>query len=317
MVKNGLALLFVGLLLAACSGTALSALDVDMLHPASVSYPEQITRIGVIDRAGTLAANDRKNVLAYDSNRFCEVLAQSLADADYFDEVVLCDSNVSALDRKEGYVYPLSPEHVQELAGDLNVDILLGVEYSHAEFLGRNGFSPVAGVETVARLYLPGRKAAIHRIHESDTLVWDAMDGAWTLDHLRQDAMQYLADKVVRQLAPYWKSVTRYYYDGGNADLRDAGVFVRRGDWEQAAAIWERARASANGKQKLQLAYNLIVATEMLRNDVDSALEQCKTLEEESVAYADIHQMVVFYRHVLTQRQADIQRLNLQMHRLR
>ena len=43
----------------------------------------------------------------------------------------------------------------------------------------------------------------------------------------------------MQNLLPYWVEVERYYYDGGNVEMRDAGVFVREESWEEAAALWE------------------------------------------------------------------------------
>ena len=40
---------------------------------------------------------------------------------------------------------------------------------------------------------------------------------------------------------PHWDEVARFYYDGGNIEMRDAGVYLRENNWDEAYSQWKIA----------------------------------------------------------------------------
>lgn len=298
--------------LSSCSMVTLDVVQVDQLMPASLSFPNTIKKVGVVDRLHITQADQKNNPLAYDTSLFAELVGEQLAEADYFDDVVLCDSNVSYLDRQDSLFYPLSQEHVQDLTNDLGVDMLVTIDGAQAKVINTM-MQLWVQVEGRAKVYVPSRSNSLLNIVVKDTLTWDNVSYL-SVDDLRNDAMTYTGEKIVQRLAPYWQSVDRYYYNGGNAALRDGATFAKKGDWEQASTIWQNALTGTKGTLHQQLQFNLAVAKEM-QGDVEGALSDCQQLQKTVPTTSELYLVTTHYVKNLTDRAEKMQRLDLQMKR--
>ena len=104
--------------------------------PGDVNFPETLRRVAVVnnipnnvlpnDENNNIRASNTKKVISLegDAKLLVESLAQSLADAQYFDEVVICDSALRK-DDKFNRVSMLSQREVSELVDELEVDFLI------------------------------------------------------------------------------------------------------------------------------------------------------------------------------------------------
>ncbi|MCF0159388.1 MAG: hypothetical protein HUJ99_01235 [Bacteroidaceae bacterium] len=295
-----------------CSTTSLSVLQYDQLSPASVSLPQEIKKVAVVDRVNGVIRSGQ-NGLPVDTKTLSDYLAKQLADADYFDDIILCDSDISTLDREETKIAPLSQEHVQFLTEDLDVDMLVSIENASASFLNTL-YMPIVSVKAIAKIYIPTRSGALRSLAVSDTISWDNGFGELTLETMQHDVLAFLSEKLAHQIAPYWEPAERLYYTGGNAGFRDAEFFLKKGDWDQAIQLWEGMLPSAKGTTRLQTLYNLSLAKEMI-GDLDGALQDCEKLVDQSRDDFFMHRLSTDYRSVLKHRIANQQVLNLQMQR--
>ena len=323
------------ILLAACLGlTSCSTLDmlaVDTLMPADVSFAPDVKRMAVLDN--TLPApSDHTltvgNIIAVDSRVLCDALASHIADADYFDTVIICDSLLRS-DVADASVL-LSPEEVQSLARDLGVDMLFVVNAAAVSTTREMVYSVYDDEERVpavrgammldAHIYLPGRDRPFQHFTDRDTLYWEA-DGL-TKQQLVDDASRRMAMLPVRHVVPLWDTVERYYYRGGTVNMRDGAVAMAEGDWDLAARCWQREYDSRKGRQKMRAAFNLALYHEM-KGDIAGALKQLKDVQDAFAGkYASSGKDVPTEWHLLKVYEAELQqkdmirqKLDLQMAR--
>lgn len=311
-MKKGFLLLLVSVVLTSCSTVLLNSLQYDQLSPAVVSLPQDIKQIAIIDRLNIdVPANQQS--LAIKSKDYVELLGAQLADSDYFDDVVLCDSDISSLDRDDNVLKPLEQIHVQELTADLNADLIVSFENISARLI-QSLYLPVVETKAVVRLYAPNRKGVLRNIALCDTVSWSVDQDNLSWSQMAYDVADYTASSLAKQLAPYWEPVQRYYYVGGNVNFRDAAIFVDKGDWDTAVELWNEMLPTAKGTLRLQTLFNLIVAKEM-RGDLDGALNDCEDLVSKCPEKTDVQRLATYYQSVLMKRIAEQQMLNLQMKR--
>jgi hypothetical protein len=119
---------------------------------------------------------------------------------------------------------------------------------------------------------------------------------------------------LMGHLLPHWEEVERYYFDGGNAIMRDAGIFVREDNWEEASKIWQEIFETKKGKAKMRAAYNLAVYSEM-KDDFGVAkgyLDAAYALAKEG---SWEQQLILFYQMKMEEERQKNQRLSVQMKR--
>lgn len=309
---KGLLLLLLGAVVASCSTASLSVFQFEQLAPAAISLPNEIKHVAIVDRLND-SLGVGKQALPISSKRVAEYLGTYLADADYFDDVILCDSDISAIDRNDSIINPLSQTAVQNLTQDLNANMLIAIEHVSSKALG-SIYRPMADIKALARVYVPSRKGAFRSLAVSDTIEWEFLNSANMLALVCDDVTSYIAEKLARQLAPYWEMTERYYFTGGNAYFRDADLFIQKGDWDTAAAQWEEYLPQAKGSAKQQTRFNLILAKEM-KGDPEGAYKDCLELLSECKPGSSISQIALYYSSLLKNRITSHQTLNLQMKR--
>ena len=133
-------ILFVLLLASFSSCQTVEQLSIDYMLPAEISFPNELKRVAVVNNVSdtpdnTLPPKDNtiknKNELsravAYHEGHTTEALSNGIAENNYFNEVVICDSALRARDftPRES---TLSQEEVQTLAQFLDVDCIISLE---------------------------------------------------------------------------------------------------------------------------------------------------------------------------------------------
>lgn len=312
MKKILLIICFAGIVFSSC--TTLLPVSFDRLQAADVNFPEQIRRVGVINCMSSVSQSDNDTALKGDGKIMAEVLAQEIAETRYFDQVMVADSAFLAEDAV------LSAGQVDSLMHDWGVDALLtveqiGIELWQSELFVSELMAVVHGVVTpVVKVYVPVRTAPLFVVSKSDTIVWQVNNSSFSLEQVVKDASEYAALIPMKHLLPYWQEMERYYFDGGEADMRDAGVCVREQDWEGAAALWQNVYDKKSGKKKMRAAYNLALYHEM-RDDFVRAKEYLDVALSLTGEDSWERQLVQSYRLQLDKQAADFQMLKIQMKR--
>ena len=286
-ISSFLVLLFMG-----CS--TINTISFDRLEAADASFPEVVRRVGVINNIPTVQGTEEEmsqtaGVLEGDGKVMAETLAQEVAATNYFDEVVICDSALCPLMvslknhqglKEEWQGHILSKAVVNEWIEKLGVDMLLSVERARIELkegvaVSDYALMPVQVVDGIitpmVRAYVPNREKPFLAISKTDTIFWEPAP-TLTFEKIRKESSEYAASMLMPYLLPYWKEVARNYYDGGCVEMRDAGVYVREGNWEAAYPLWKKLYDTKKGAQKMKAAFNLALYYEV-QGDLDKAKE--------------------------------------------
>lgn len=347
------------LLLGSCQ--TVEQLSIDYLLPADVSFPLELKRVAIVNN--TCATPDNKLVpeeskvfdgvrraIAYHDGKAkiaTESLAKAIADENFFDEVIICDSALRAND-----ILPrqstLSKQEVEELIAALDVDFLISLENlqlkatKEVTFLPQwNSYLGTINVKAYPsiKVYIPQRNTPMVAINAIDSIYWEGYNSreALALTNLISDkelldqASAFAGTVPVKYLIPYWKTGTRYYYTNGSVAMRDAAVYVRQNSWEKAFDLWNQAYNGAKSKKKqMQTAINIGLYYEMIDNMEEAEAWIVKaqglayTLEKvESMDLSQIESnripnyfLTAIYLKELRERKEGLAKLKMQMSRI-
>ena len=337
----------IGLLVTGCQ--SIEQLTIDYMLPAEVSFPPSLKRVGVVNNMPLVPDNKLiqtqsdsvvpRDVLlrqtAYfngDAQIATEALAKALAEANYFDEVIIADSALRYNDAAPRTT-ALSPEEVNQLTQDLQVDFLIALEHIRLKEVRQiNYFSDLAlyygSIDTKAyplvRIYLPNRRGAMATITANDSIFWEEVGNTENSvqeqmldsEEMVKQASEFGGSLPVKQLLPHWRSNYRYFYTNGSVNMRDATVMVREGNWNEAIRLWKQNYNEKKGKQQMQTAFNLAVGHEMT-DDLNGAVQWAdKALElAQKLDPKQTHQLYMLYRAELQERMEGMSRLTIQMDR--
>lgn len=304
MTKYHYCLLLIGsLLLGGCQ--SVEQLSIDYMLPAEVSFPATLKRVAVVNNMPEVPDNKlivseeekkkEENELARITNYYngdaaitAESLAEALANENYFDEVVICDSALRSKDISPREA-TLIQEEVGELTQSLNVDFLIALENIQMRSTRKISYIPEWGlfygtvdvkVYPTVRVYLPNRRGPMVTVNSNDSIFWEESGNseAYVRSHLisEEDLVKQASDFggtiPVKHLLPYWKTASRYLFSGGSVNMRDAAVYVREKNWEEAIKLWKQVYESKKGKQKMYAAYNIAFGYEM-QDSIETAVD--------------------------------------------
>lgn len=316
----------VALLVAVCSScVSLQPIAYERLQAADISYPEQVRKVGVVNFMPVHDADaEQTDRLPFmregDGKLAVDKLAQEIAATHYFEEVVVCDS-VFQQDSKWGNEN-VPQGLVDSLGKELGVDVLFAMERVHIQFKEGSIYVPelmatVPAVDAVITplltIYLPGREVPLFTVSKSDSIAWE-ITPTLSYEQVMKDASEYAATIPMSYLLPYWKTMERFYFDGGNVDMRDAGVYVRESNWEDASLLWQKIYNQKKGKAKMRAAFNLAVYSEVKDDfgQAESYLQEALSLTEED----SWEQTLMLYYQAQLQEQAHKNKLlKIQMKR--
>lgn len=240
MTKYHYCLLLMGsLLLGSCQ--SVEQLSIDYMLPAEVSFPATLKRVAVVNNMPNVPDNKliiteeeqkkSENEVARLTNYYngdaaitTESLAEALANENYFEEVVICDSALRSKD-----INPrestLSRDEVLELTQNLDVDFLIALENIQMRSNRKISYMPDWGaflgtvdvkVYPTVRIYLPNRKGPMVTVNSNDSIFWEeAGNGEASVrsrliseEDMVKQASEFAGTVPVRHLLPYWKLAT-------------------------------------------------------------------------------------------------------------
>lgn len=300
---NSFILISVLLLLGSCQ--SVEQLSIDYMLPAEVSFPATLKRVAVVnnmpntpdnrlifqEKDAEKSENEVMRQTRYyngDAATATEALAEALAEANYFDEVVICDSALRSRD-----INPrestLMKEEVNELTQGLEVDFLIALENIQLRAVRKVSYMPAWGaylgtVDVKAyptvKVYLPNRKGPMVTISSNDSIFWEeAGNGDASVrarlvseEEMLKQASAFAGTVPVKHLLPYWQTGSRYLFSGGSVNMRDGAVYAKEGNWSKAVELWKQTYETKKGKQQVYAAYNAALGYEM-QDDMEAALE--------------------------------------------
>ena len=110
------------------------------------------------------------------------------------------------------------------------------------------------------------------------------------------------------RISPVWQWVNRAYYTTGHKDMKVAGKYVKKGEWDLASEIWrEMEEKLQDVKIQGRASYNLALASEV-KGDLELAIFWAKKAKNEYNV-----QSAALYLSTLQNRVNDVQRLQNQL----
>lgn len=212
-MKHLLLLIAVCMSLGSCS--TIDYLSVDTLMPADVSFAPEVKRVAILNNTVSPAEESNKapllnTTLQAEGKNVCERLAEYIANANYFEQVIISDSMLRT-DRSDTQAAILSPRQVLDWIRDLQVDMLFVVDDASIQTKSTFAYTTDSGEERVpvvsgalsleTHVYLPGRDRPFQHFLDRDTIYWEA-DGL-TRKQIREDAVEYLAQLPVSHITPF------------------------------------------------------------------------------------------------------------------
>ena len=114
--------------LASCS--SIQTLTFDQLCPATVNFPERVRNVAVVNNMPATPEAKRTLLTLGEMNgngkKSAEMLASSLADSKYFNQVMICDSALN--DTHFAGRRILTQKEVQQFAGELDADLIFSLD---------------------------------------------------------------------------------------------------------------------------------------------------------------------------------------------
>ncbi|WP_455671911.1 DUF6340 family protein [Phocaeicola sp.] len=314
----------VGTALVSCS--TVQTISFDQLEAADINFPVSVKNVAVVNNMPVFeAGKSHKEIstrLEGDGKTASETLAKAIADANYFDQVIICDSALRGNDTEPRENVLLTKEEVQQLTTDLGADLVFSFDQVHIQTQpGVMFFSdfpyPIdainAIVTPVIRIYVPNRQTPLLVVSKQDTISWE-MGHTLSDELIVKEASEYAAYMPINHLLPHWKEVTRFYYDGGNVEMRDAGVCVREGNWDDAYRLWSNVYEKKKGRQQMKAALNIALYHEM-KDDITKAREWAEKAQQLAKPGSVDEYQINFYVVALMEREGKLSRLNVQMNR--
>lgn len=316
--------LTIGVALTSCG--SLQTISFDQLEAADVSFPPVVRNVAVVNNMPiTDVTENRKEIsLELDGNGkiASEALAREIADANYFDQVVICDSALRATDLMPRENAELTKQEVRKLVDDLGVDMIFSLDRIHIKtkpgvLLMGDYLVPINAVDAVVtpviRLYIPNREAPLFVISKQDTISWE-INPNLSDKVIVDEASDFAATMPIKHILPHWKQKTRAYFDGGGVEMRDAGVCLRENDWDGAYTLWKSVFDEKKGQAQMKSAFNLALYYEM-KDDISKAKEYLEKALKLVKPNTTDERMMQFYMLELNERENQLTKLNIQMNR--
>lgn len=317
-------ILAAGAMFVSCS--SLQTVSFDQLQAADVSFPDAVKKVAVINNMPVLAAKENPETISAelegDGKVAAEALAKNIADVNYFDQVVICDSVFRANDEVPRVNVVLTKDEVGRLTEDLGVDMVFSFDRVHIHTKPGILFFPDfpvpidavdAVISPIVRVYVPNRDKPLFIVAKQDTISWE-IDPALSDKKIIKEASEYAASIPVEHLLPHWREVTRFYYDGGNVAMRDAGVYLRENNWEGAYELWKTVYDQKKGRPKMKAAFNMALYYE-IKDELEKAKEWIENARKLTKSGSKDEQLILFYSLELDNRRDKLSRLRIQMKR--
>lgn len=341
------------LLFTLISCQTLEELSIDYRVPAEVSFPAELTRVAVVNNCP--APTESRFAIGSDTTFYpggaalaTTALAEAIANENYFDQVVVCDSALRSPESSP-QTKSLSQEEVEELTQSLDADFIVALEavplkisHSMQYLTDWSCYQGVIDIKAypVVKVYLPERKGPMVTLQQSDSIFWEAF-GLTTEEaeralpkesKLLEEASRFAGTVPVNQLLPTWKTGKRYLYINGSVQMRDARVYVQKEEWEKAYQLWQAGYQSAKSDaKKMAAAHNIALYYEM-QDSLERAEEwatqavalarRVEKIEEKQLTKSDLlsapnYRMIAHYLEELKERRAGLFKLTIQMARFK
>ncbi len=295
MKAVSLFILILSLFLISCS--SYEQLSIDTLQPAKYSFQPEIKSVVLVD-----------NSLAYRNKGVHSISLPSESYSidtiwkDDFPKVVL-DGLKNELDHRNFfdtvYVHEVSLRRaglsdstfiswnlIDNLCKKYNAEAVISIE----GYLYQTNIKVENMFDGNMYGYLDASSALLYRAYNNlnhsiilkelgkDTISWSVYGSGLTyiaqnLPSLRnslEDLANYMGQKIADDIAPFWETEKRIFYNSGNLYFLQATEYIRNNNWGEAIKLWKYVFEHSQKKVKARAAYNLALASEV-QGDYESS----------------------------------------------
>ncbi len=312
--------------------------------PAPVTIPAYVKNVGIINRSIISDSNKvRKEIddvlsaksakLDSDcSNECIRGLKDALSQTNDYSKIAVLNSLHFINSYPDIFPPPLSWGEIEDICRRNNVDVLFSLEMFHTDTRVRvmqaaqgvlsggimglaNNTTAGTKVNTGWRIYDPRDKLILDGYNLGQGLTFQGnflnpRDAAYGLMDHKQVVMNtsyQLGQNYASRTIPAIIRVSREFYIRGNRDFKIARRMADAGDWNGAAAIWERETGNPKWRKRAKAYYNMGIISEM-NGKVDSAISCVQKSYE-----IGGRQLALDYLNILQYRAANDQVLNSQV----
>lgn len=296
-IRSQITVLLALFLLGGCAGIY-SIVEFEVLEPATVSFPDHVNRLIILNRApvtfDAFREDDRKGLNNRQLHALDTIIVNShirglkevfkRSPAIRFHDPVLISERRKDTTGLEDLI--LTKREVTDICRAHGAGAVLSLEsYSldideHIDYF-EDVPSEVASLyyEIVTRVswnvYLPESPKPLHRYNMSDTIFFtEIMDGVQmyyiSTAGMIRNAMQKSGMKYGEYLVPLWIQTTRKLYRGKSDSLKLASKHTNDGDWDAAFRIWSILAEGSDSTVSARALNNMAVYYE-LEDNLDSA----------------------------------------------
>ncbi len=347
-MKNPILLLYLlPVLLLSVVSCKMSSVSVNVLKPAEITIPSAINTLAVVNRSlpgeGNHLNNAIEGILSGEglfvdrqaSERTVSGVGDALLNSPRFKVTIPTGIDIRGTGTSR-FPEPLEWAKVEDICKKFSADALITLEtfdsnvgrkmeqkertrkqdgetISYIEYKAHMDI----GIEAGWRIYYPKEKRIVDQNVFVDHMYWDGVgkseEEAWSRlpkpRYAIKDAGYFAGKQYGIRISPMWVWVSRQYYVKANEDFKNAKMFVKSNQWEEAEKLWTKHKDSPDMKIRGYAAYNLALAAE-IKGDLDLALTLAKK------AYSEFKiKKALSYSKVIQQRIYDQQRLEEQMER--
>jgi tetratricopeptide (TPR) repeat protein len=279
-----------------CAGIY-NVVEFEVLEPASVTLPAEISQIIVLNRAPiTLHAFEQKDVEGLEKKHLMildtlivKSIQRGLLDVfrespvERFHHPIWLDERREDTTKLEDMV--LTRREVDEICSDNGGDAILSLEsyfmdyQEHVQSFSDSYFTATKyyQISNIIQwnIYLRGSPKPFDSYTMVDTLYFtEIQDGEvirrFSTSQMLTESFYKSGMRYGRYLVPLWTRTTRNLYKGKEEELRHASKLTSQGNWDQAFEIWEALSESDETASAAKALYNMAVFYE-LEDQLDSA----------------------------------------------
>ncbi len=280
------------ILIGASSCTTLSTLKIDVLRPAEYSVAPEILSVVVVDNALPFRDNNvhllkaRNGIVIIDTiwvDNFGEIvtssMTKSLMENNYFDSVYYHPSALNN-DFSGTQIGEIPYYHIDSLCKAYNAQAVISLE--SIRYQSKMDYSDLGdyyyiSLDVNSFLYWKMYSAdgvLLDANLQKDSIFWDNAQSDYSTSSMKipsiRESIEVLAwhmgKNAAKRVTPYWESVNRYYFSGGNHLFLRASELQADNKWDDAARIWYNVYENGKKKQKARAAHNIALSYEVRGN---------------------------------------------------
>lgn len=279
--------------------------EFEVLEPASVSLPEQVNQLIVLNRAPiTLNAFEKKDVeglqqkhLMILDTMIIKSIQRGLLEVFQESPIERFHRPLFLDDRREDTTMldalVLTRREVDDICTNSRGDAIISLESyfldyeEHVQSFSDSYFTATKYYEISSILkwiiYLPGTPRPFDSYTMVDTLYFtEIMDGEiirrFSTAQMLTEAFYMSGQKYGKYLVPVWDKTTRKLYKGKEEELRNASKLTNQGQWDEAYKIWEGLSFDENNNSAAKALYNMAIFHEL-----DDDLQRASALADEAL----------------------------------